>query len=130
MFYVIVGILSTLFAIFVGSVIIAIESIYIVRNSRKYKMDTLFWVIVVILFQFVGFRLYWRARKKLCRKRCLICGAGIPEGKENCILCGAELSTLMPPKNSVGRFLVGIGAFYQVFLIVMYILISISELFI
>lgn len=133
MFYVLSGILSFFVAAFIGAVIIgliAVVSIYITRNARKYKMNARFWIAVVILLQFIGLCLYWHARKRLCDKRCPVCGAGIPQGKENCILCGVTLQSVRPIKNSVGRFLVGIGASYQVFLIFMYILISISELFI
>lgn len=131
MFYVLTGMFSFFLALFVGAVIIgviALVSIYITRDARKYKMNARFWITVVILLQFIGLCLYWHARKKLCDKRCPVCGAEIPQGKENCILCGVALQSVRPIKNSVGRFIVGCCAFQQAFFIIMPIFLSVTGL--
>ena len=117
-----------LFAIAVIAALIAIVCIYITRDARKYKMNARFWIVVVILLQFIGLSLYWHARKKQCNRRCPVCGTEIPQGKESCILCGVLLESVRPVKNSVGRFIVGFCAYQQAFLIFMPIIFSVTEL--
>ena len=131
MFYVLSGIFSFFFALFVGAVIIgliAVVCIYITRDAKKYRMNARFWIAVVILLQFIGLCLYWHARKKQCSRRCPVCGAEIPQGKESCILCGVELETVRPIKNSVGRFIVSCCAFQQAFFIIMPLAFSVAGL--
>lgn len=113
MFIMLTSIFLYLISLFVGAVTVAVMCIYIVRDTRKYKMNTLFWVIVTILLQFIGICLYWRARKKLLSKRCPVCRAQIPEHKNYCILCGVELDTVRPKKKSFGRFLIKFCAFFE-----------------
>lgn len=130
MFTMLVSIFTFFFSVFIGAVIIgiiAVVSIYITRDARKYRMNARFWIAVVILLQFIGMCLYWHARKKQCGRRCPVCGAEIPQGKENCILCGVELQSVRPIKNSVGRFIVGFCAFQQAFIIIMPIFLSAAE---
>lgn len=118
-------------SIFIGAAVIGIivaVSIYITRDARKYRMNARSWIAVVILLQFLGLCLYWRARKKQCKRRCPVCGAEIPQGKKHCILCGVELNSVRPIKNSVGRFIVGVCAYQQVFLLIMWILLDVITL--
>ena len=131
MFYVLTGIFSFFLALFIGAVVIgliALVSVYITRDAKKYRMDARFWIAVVILFQFVGLCLYWHARKKQCSRRCPVCGAEIPQGKEHCILCDVALESVRPIKNSVGRFIVSFCAYQQAFFIIMPIILSVIEL--
>ena len=117
-----------LFFIAVIAALIAVVCIYITRDAKKYRMNARFWIAVVILLQFIGLCLYWHARKKQCSRRCPVCGAEIPQGKEHCILCGVTLESVRPIKNSVGRFIVGFCAYQQAFLIAMPIVFSVVEL--
>lgn len=118
MFIMLVSIFLYFISLFVGAVAIGIMCIYIIRDARKYKMNTIFWVIVTVLLQFIGICLYWKARKNLLNKRCPVCRAQIPENKEFCILCGVELDNVRPKKNSFGRFLIKFCAFFEAIFII------------
>ena len=118
MFIMLTSIFLYLISLFVGAVVIGIMCIYIIRDTRKYKMNTLFWGIVTVLLQFIGICLYWRSRKKLLSKRCPVCRAQIPEHKDYCILCGVELDTVRPKNKSFGRFLIKFCAFFEAIFII------------
>lgn len=118
MFVMLVSIFLYIISLFIGAAMVTVMCIYIIRDTRKYKMNTLFWVIITVLFQFIGICIYWNARKKLLNKRCPICMAQIPENKDFCILCGIELDTVRPKKRSFGRFLIKFCAFFEAIAII------------
>ena len=123
MFYVIIGILTYGFAIFALIVTIAAMCLYILHDTRKYKMGRFPWILAVVLIQFLGLCFYWHARKQHLKTCCPVCSAENPEGNETCIRCGVELDTVRPKKFSFGRFIVTVLAVFQAVALIMHFLI-------
>lgn len=120
MFYVITGILTYGFAIFALVVTIAAMCLYILRDTHKYKMEKLPWIIAVVLLQFLGLCFYWHARKQHLKTFCPVCSAEISGGNEACTRCGVVLETVRPKKFSLGRVIVTVLAVFQAVALIMH----------
>lgn len=110
MFTMLVSIITTVFMYFWYAVIVSIIGIYIYRKSKQYKMNTLLWVTVGVVFNFVGLCAFLYARRSQFQDVCPVCFAGTPEGSEFCPECNARLEDVRPKMKPLPKALIIICA--------------------
>ena len=91
MFTMLVSIITTVFMYFWYAVMVSVIGIYIYRKSKQYRMNTKLWVIVGVVFNFVGLCAFLYARRSQFQDVCPVWFAGTPEGSEFCPECNARL---------------------------------------
>lgn len=101
MFTMLVSMITTAFMFFIWFAIVLVIAIYIYINSRKYKMNTLLWVVIGLAFNFPGLCAYLIARRKTFRKKCPFCMSDTPKDCKFCPKCGVNLENSIP-KTKLG----------------------------
>ncbi|MBQ8784065.1 MAG: hypothetical protein IJZ57_09905 [Clostridia bacterium] len=103
MFTMLVSIITTGFMYSCYAVMVGIIGIYIYRKSKQYRMNTLLWVIVGVVFNFVGLCAFLYARRGQFQDVCPVCFAGTPEGSEYCPECNARLEDVRPKMKPIPK---------------------------
>lgn len=95
---------------FVGAWITAAAAvgIYIFLNSKKYKMSTVLWTAVGLVFNVFGLCAYFIARDKKSKEYCPVCGAVTGEFDTFCPQCDAKLEAVRPRMKLVTKIFIGI----------------------
>lgn len=108
MFTMLVSIFIYLAALFVWAVLSAIIGIYVYRDLKKRRMNTLLWTAVGVVLNVPGLIIYMMARKIYFKRKCPACMADTPENVKFCSQCGVELETVRPKLGLVAKTIIGI----------------------
>lgn len=108
MFTMLVSIFTYFLFLGIWAAVATVICIYIFRNSRKYRMNTLLWVIIGLVFNVFGLCAYFIARKKVCNEKCPVCFAKTDEWSTFCSECGARLENVRPKMKFLTKLLIGI----------------------
>lgn len=96
--------------------------IYIFINSKKYQMNTVFWVLIGLIFNVFGLCAYFIARGQCIRKFCPVCGAKTEEYDTFCPACDVKLETVRPKIKLITKFFIGACIFFAAAIILSEIL--------
>lgn len=99
----------------------AAVGIYILINSKKYKMNTVLWVVIGLVFNVFGLCAYFIARDKTNKKYCPVCGAKTEEWNTFCPQCDVKLEAVRPKMKFVTKFFIGACAAVAVITVIDYL---------
>ncbi len=88
--------------------------IYIFINSRKQNMNTVFWVIIGLVFNVFGLCAYFIARERNSKKYCPVCRAKTQEHDTFCPACDVKLETVRPQMKLITKIFIGLCIFFGV----------------
>lgn len=111
MFTMLVSIMTYFIFLFIWSVSEVLICIYILRNSKKYKMNSVLWVAVGLVFNILGLSAYFIARRKTFEKKCPVCMCETEKKSAYCSQCGAELKNVRPRLRFLPKLIIGILTF-------------------
>ncbi len=121
MFTMLVSIFTYLAFLFVWFACAAAIGVYLYFNSKKFRMNTVFWVIIGLVFNVFGLCAYFIARNKVCREHCPVCFAKTEEWAAFCPVCDAKLENARPKMKFVTKLFIGICSAIAAFSIIDYI---------
>ncbi|MBQ8227409.1 MAG: hypothetical protein IJZ88_00180 [Clostridia bacterium] len=101
-------------------------SILVYRQAKEYRMNTFLWVVMCLLFRFVGVNAFLAARRKRVKEICPKCFAKTPEGCEVCPECKVKLEEVRPEEKHSVKVLVKIGTVASVVAMLVFIAIHIA----
>lgn len=110
MFTMLVSIFTWLAFLWIWFLSSAAVGIYIFKNSKKNKMNTVLWVIIGLAFNVFGLCAYFIARDKANKKHCPVCGAKTEEWDTFCTQCDVRLETVRPKMKTATKIFIGICA--------------------
>lgn len=93
--------------LFIWAAVTAVICFYIFRNSKKYEMNTLLWVIIGLIFSVFGLCAYFIARDRVCKSRCPVCSAKTEDWNTFCPNCGSKLDGIRPKMKLLPKLFIG-----------------------
>ncbi|MBQ8784064.1 MAG: hypothetical protein IJZ57_09900 [Clostridia bacterium] len=109
------------FLYFLYAIVPIVLSILIYRRAKEYRMNTFLWVVMCLLFRFVGVNAFLAARRKRVKEICPKCFAKTPEGCEFCPECKVKLEEVRPEEKHSVKVLVKIGTVASVVAMLVFI---------
>ncbi len=114
------------FLYFLYAIVPIVLSILIYRRAKEYRMNTFLWVVMCLLFRFVGVNAFLAARRKRVKEICPKCFAKTPEGCEVCPECKVKLEEVRPEEKHSVKVLVKIGTVASVVAMLIFIAVHIA----
>lgn len=108
------------------AVVPIVLSILIYRRAKEYRMNTFLWVVMCLLFRFVGVNAFLAARRKRLQEVCPKCFAKTPEGCEVCPECKVKLEEVRPEEKPSVKALVKAGTVASVVAMLVFITVHIA----
>ncbi len=99
----------------------AAVGIYILINSKNYKMNTVLWVAVGLVFNIFGLCAYFIAREKTVKAYCPVCRAKTEEWHTFCPKCDVRLEDVRPKTKFIIKLFIGVCAAIAAFLLIDYV---------
>lgn len=91
--------------------------IYILIDSKKHQMNTVFWVLIGLIFNVFGLCAYFIATDKSNKKFCPVCRAKTEEYDTFCPSCDIKLETVRPKMKFAKKLFIGLCAILAVSII-------------
>lgn len=114
------------FLYFLYAIVPIVLSILIYRRAKEYRMNTFLWVVMCLLFRFVGVNAFLAARRKRVKEICPKCFAKTPEGCEVCPECKVKLEEVRPEEKHSVKVLVKVGTVASVVAMLVFIAVHIA----
>lgn len=121
MFTMLVSIFTWVAFVWIWFTASAVVGIYILINSKKYKMNTVLWVVIGLVFNVFGLCAYFIARDKSIKAHCPVCGAKTEEWDTFCPGCDAKLEAVRPKMKFITKIFIGVCAAVAAFSLIDYI---------
>ena len=122
MFTMLVSIFTWIAFLWIWFLSSAAVGIYIFKNSKKHKMNTVLWVVIGFVFNVFGLCAYFIAREKTNKKHCPVCGAKTEEWDTFCSQCDVKLETVRPKMKSATKIFISICAAVAAITVIEYII--------
>ncbi len=121
MFTMLVSIFTWVAFLWIWFISSAAVGIYIFKNSKKHRMNTVLWVVIGLVFNVFGLCAYFIARDKTDKMYCPVCGAKTEEWEPFCPQCDTKLESVRPKMKFITKAFIGVCTASAVMMLAKYI---------
>lgn len=112
MFTMLVSIFTWVSFVMIWFTLSVFVGIYIFINAKKHQMNTVFWVLIGLIFNVFGLCAYFIARRQSIKKYCPVCRAKTEEHDTFCPNCDVKLETVRPKMKLITKIFIGACIFF------------------